>query len=259
MISDEHVGQNVCYWTGGKASGQHLGILNKIEGVTAYIKHPVYKREQKVHVNNCEPLGEKGMTIFDELFKAAEKFADFKKQGPEHSDAYYIQTLMRACQRVPGEDWLKLTKTTKDWYNDAANQYKATGNIPPCPGFIGKDDVKKTTATVVPPKGMTATEVFKAPPSRFQTSNINNVPKKRVVTGVMDALRKTVVIHPDWTSRQVFDYLKINGFPNVKLDTISVDGGNIRRTIEIMKEIGWTEPSVIIQNDKKDESQVAAQ
>lgn len=255
MISSENIGYPVHYWM----NGQRIGTLLQIQGSTAIIKNVrTKKRNIKVPISACEPyIGESKMTVFEELYRAAEKHAGFKKQSVEQSDEIYIQSLLVACQKVPDPDWEKVNKLSRDWYNSAAMQWKKDKSILSCPGFIGRDSVKKTIETTTPPQGMTATEALKIslPESgRVQSTepNISNTPK-RLVTGVMDALRNTVILHPEWSSRQVLDYLRLNGYPNAKLDTISVDGGNIRRVIEIMKELGWKEPG---KEEVKEEQKV---
>jgi hypothetical protein len=249
VISNENIGHPIHYWM----NGQRIGTLLEIEGNTAVIKNVIpKKRNIKVPVSVCEPYrGESKMTIFEELYKEVEKHAGFKRQSAEQSDEVYIQSLLVVVQKIPELDWNKVTKPSRDWYNAAAMQWKKDKSILPCPGFLGKDSIKKAELTVTPPQGMTATEALKIkiPESGRMSStepNIANTPKsnipKKQITGVMDALRKTVIIHPEWSSRQVYDYLRLNGYPNAKLDTISVDGGNIRRVIDIMKELGWKEP-----------------
>lgn len=187
-------------------------------------------------------------SIFDELFKVAQPVG-MQKQRIDQTDDEYLTTLVRAITTVDDEGWNSLSVQAQTWHNSAIDYVNKLLPVPVCPGFIGTEVVQHTRATVVPPKGLTADEIFKSkPPTGTAASRFQSTPSSPKVkaTGIMDALRRTVIIHPEWTSRQVYDYLKLNGFPNAKLDTISVDGGNIRRVIEIARELG-------LWHDKKEE------
>ena len=148
-----------------------------------------------------------------------------------------MRTILRAVHGADDQLWNSVPIPAQQWFNDAATAVSTANPVPPCPGFIGLDEVHRVAEMAEPPKGMTAKEVLNTP--RPQATVTSSPKAKRQGTGVMDALRRTVILHPEWTSRQLYDYLKLNGFPNAKLDTISVDGGNIRRVIEIAKELGY--------------------
>lgn len=229
MISQQDYGRTIRYWK----NGWHAGILLRIEGSTAVVEHPVLKRQQKVAVVNCEVyIGEIKMTIFDHLFKAAQTLG-FEPQAPGQLDKDFMTALLKTITKLPLDTWNSLPIPAQQWFNEAAGAFSALKPIPPCPGFV----------SIAEAKGLTAAQVLNTPQSERVQSvkpNIANIPKqKRTTTGVMDALRKTVILNPDWNTRQVYQYLRDNGFPNAKLDTISVDGGNIRRVIEIARELGF--------------------
>lgn len=246
MVSSEHIGKLVQYWTPKIGSGWRVGTLLRIEGVTAVIHHSVLKREQKVHVNECKPVMGEIMsdTIFDHLFRVAQT-KGVEKQQPGESDQDYLKKVLRAVHSVDVPVWNSLPLKAQEWFNEAATAVSSAHQVPLCPGFIGKDEVQKTVETVTPPKGLSASEALATQTSKTQASRptiSNPTKRKREVTGIMDALRKTVILHPEWTSRQLYDYLKLNGFPNAKIETISVDGGNIKRVIELAKQLGyWNE------------------
>lgn len=251
MITKENIGAQIKYWK----SGWRSGVLKDIQGSTAIIHHSVLKKDQKISLSNCELLEGVKMsdTIFDHLFRVAQT-KGVQKQQPGESDQDFLKKVLRAVHGVDEPTWNSLPIKAQQWYNDAATAVSTANPIPPCPGFNGKDEIQKVAETSVPPKGLTAQEALKQsvqvkPPITAQPK------RKREVTGVMDALRRTVIFHPDWTTRQIFDYLKLNGFPNAKLDTISVDGGNIKRVIQIAKELGfWKEVTnaPVIQNEEEE-------
>lgn len=248
MVSKDDIGKPVRYWK----NGFHFGLLKGVDKKTAEITHPVLKRVQKVHVEDCEVYigGQYRMpTVYESLLKAAQT-VNFGKQRIDQSDDEYLTALVRAVSTVDDDTWAKIPLDAQQWYDKAAtNINKRDEQIPPrhenpLPGFVGKDEIKETKATTTPPKGLTATELLSGSrASRFQASTPNPTPtpkeRGKKGKGYMDAVRRTVLIHPEWTSRQVYDHLKLNGYPDVKLDTISVDGGNVRRVIELAKEMGY--------------------
>lgn len=244
MVTQEHCGLRVRYFRSGTGSGWHTGLLVKIDGKTAHIKHPVLKRVQKISVTECEPYQGVQMTIFESLSKAAQT-TGFGKQTPGESDDEYLIKLLRAVQKVPSNVWHMLPVQAQNWYNSAVEAHKESKPIPACPGYVGQEEAKEISEAK---PGLTAMEILQAKPpdpnkaaSRFQAApiQVTKTKGKKKITGVMDALRKVVILHPDWSSRQVYDYLRDNGYPDAKLDTISVDGGNIRRVIQLAKELGY--------------------
>jgi len=259
MVSKDDVGRTVRYWK----NGWRFGILSDVDKNTAEVKHPVLKKIQKVPIADCEPHGERGMpTVYESLLKAAQTVS-FDKQRADETDDEHLTGLVKAIQTISDQEWAKLPKDAQEWYNTAAinvNQAQARDEKPrprdnnPLLGFQGKDQIEETKQAESPQKGLSATELLsKTRASRFQASTPNptvKTEKGKKGKGYMDAVRRTVLIHPDWTSRQIYDYLKLNGYPEVKLDTISVDGGNVRRVIELAKEMGFwrvDEPKVIEQ------------
>lgn len=241
MVTQEHIGQLVGYWN----NGYRYGYLVRIDNQNAYIKNVVKKRETKVLAKDCNPCGDQrnmGNSIYDELFKFASA-KGFQKQSPGQSDDEHITKLVRAIGSLPKDDWDRIAVEAKVWFNSAVNPVNRSEAPPLCPGFHGLDAIQKAEQTKEPPKGLSALEVLAHPtPSELPAvKSLANKPKRQP-TGLMEALRRTVILHPEWKSRQVYDYLKLNGFPEAKIDTISVDGGNIRRVIEMARQLGkWKE------------------
>ena len=246
MVSKEDVGSSVRYWK----NGWHFGTLKSVDKKTAEITHPVLKRIQKVKIEECEVYsGERTMaTVYESLLKAAQT-VNFNKQRVDQSDDEYLTALVRAVSTVSNEVWVKLPKEAQEWYDKAATNINQRDELilprhdNPLLGFNGRQEIEQTKSAT-PVKGLSATELLtQSRASRFQASvpNIANTPKLekgKKGKGYMDAVRRTVLTHPEWTSRMVYDYLKLNGYPDAKLDTISVDGGNVRRVIELAKEMG---------------------
>lgn len=258
MITNDDIGHIVNYWN----NGNRFGVLLGIEGSTAVIKNPnkTKKRNVKVPIADCEVYKtnkeEKKMpSIFEELTR----ISAVGEQSSGQSDTAYIELILISVGSLSEDDWNKLSTESQTWFNEAVVKKNKMQPLPECPGFKGSQTSSPRIET--PPKGLTATEILSNPTTiiippvhgtdsgRVQSvqPNIANTPKqKKKTTGIMDALRKTVVMHTDWTARQIWNHLKANGFPDAKLDTVSVDSGNYRRVIEIAKEMGfWIEKPAV--------------
>lgn len=251
MITSENVGSIVQYWK----DGWRVGTLKQVLGGTAVIHHQVLKKDQKVPITDCKLIEGETMsdTIFDHLFRVAQTKGVGKQEVGE-SDQDYLKKVLRAVNTVDTTIWNTLPVKAQQWFNDAATAVTTAHTVPVCPGFTGRDEVQKSVETVTPPKGLSAQEALKTQKPQIKPPLQSTPKRKREVTGIMDALRKTVILHPDWTTRQLYDYLRLNGFPNAKIDTISVDGGNIKRVIELAKQLGyWNDvPQGEIVNETKE-------
>jgi hypothetical protein len=263
MITESDIGHLVRFWR----NGWHVGTLSSFNKTTAVIKHAVIRKPLKISTLDCESLQEvevKGapeMNIYEHLLKAVES-AGIVKQGFDQTDDQYLTSIVRAINKLDEEAWRRLPLPAEQWFNSAVIAINSLQSIPHPSGYIGIDSSQRSTtkSNKEPTKSGTAKEVLKSPPmtraSIFQTTPGSPPKVKRQITGVMDAMRKAVILHPEWTTRQVYDYLRLNGYPEAKLDTISVDGGNIRRVIQIAKELGlWVKDGTSQTNGKSNEEE----
>lgn len=176
------------------------------------------------------------MTIFEELFKAAQTVG-FKEQEKE-SDQDYLRSLILAVSKVDDKTWEGLSRKAGEWFNAAANASNAMQAIPPCPGY-------KQTATVPPPPATPPPQVKKEPtkttrtaPTTTKTARVSKGHKK---SGVIDAIRRTIILHPEWTVKQVYDEL-VKEFTHLAPETVAVNAGDIRHVIILAREMGfWNE------------------
>lgn len=170
------------------------------------------------------------ISIFDELVKVTTS----KPQQMGEANIEYLKGLIVKISKLPDEQFWKLSGGAQNWFNNAAASYTATKTIPDCPGFIEKKKEEEKKRPVI--------EASKLPKFRAAPNTVNT-PKEKKVPGVMDAIRHCVILHPDWPSRKVFQHLKENGWPSVNLNTVTIDGGNIKRIIELAREMGFWDDS----------------
>lgn len=194
--------------------------------------------------------------IFKQLCKAAQTATPpfNPKQQIEQSDQEYLTSLVRSFATISDENWDKyLTAEAQEWVNQAIIllNKRTDPKLDPfpipltafCPGFIGREEAEKVVKTKPKdlPRGLSASEVFATQPVP-KTLHGTGKRGKKPTTGVTDYTRRIIVQHPEWTVRQVWEYLRLNGFPAAKVDSVAVARGDIRRIMEIMKELGWQEP-----------------
>ena len=172
---------------------------------------------------------ERKVAIFDVLKKAAE----LGEQTIDQTDQEYLGILLGNIMTLPDDEWEAVPLEAQNWFNGAVAARNADTKknlIPYPPGYTGLEGPKKDLS--LPPIELKKTP--KPPASKAG---------KKPTTGVTDFTRRLIISNPDWNVRQIYQYLLTNGFPNAKLDSISVARGDIRRVMEIMVEIGWKEPN----------------
>lgn len=180
-------------------------------------------------------------SLFEELFEAAKSVGMRPYKATDIRDEY-LTDLAKAIYSLPETKWVALSLSAKQWYNDFSKARNTISDNPlPSPqGFLGEakqieaDDQTKSITN--PPS---TTEIIKQVElARTQSSvpNVANKPKEK--SGVLDAMRKVVLLHPDWSARKVYLYLKDNGWPNVNLNTMAVEVGNTKRVIDCARSLG---------------------
>lgn len=174
------------------------------------------------------------MTIFEELFKAAAT-TGFKEQDKE-SDQDYLRALILAVSKVDDKTWDSLSRKAGEWFNAAANASNAMQPIPDCPGF-------KQTAAVPPPPPTPPPQVKKEPAKTSRTAPTTTKPKQRgpKQSGVIDAIRRAFILHPDWSTKQAYDEL-VKTYTHLAPETVAVNAGDIKHVIILAREMGfWNE------------------
>lgn len=181
------------------------------------------------------------MKLFEELFAAAStKGLKPMSESGKTGDAYLIDMLV-AVSQLSSDVWNGLSTTAQEWYNAAGTAANKRQPLPPLEGFhetpaATPELVKEKQKPVKTPKPQTqpVTKAVEEPPV---------VRKQRVFakTGVIDAVRRTFIDHPDWTARQAHEEL-VKQFPQLALETVMVNAGDIRRVIALAREMGyWNE------------------
>ena len=166
------------------------------------------------------------ITVFDEVFAVA-KVAGVKEQSPGQSDHDFLLSIAKAIGDLPDDAWDKLSITAQEWYVLVAGELNSHKPMSPPQGFLSKTQLKP-----VPPPARVEPKPVPPPPPVPVSS------RAKKPDGVVTAIRKTIILNPDWTTRRVHEYLVANGWPNLKLDVVSVNAGDIRKTIEAAKELG---------------------
>jgi hypothetical protein len=167
------------------------------------------------------------MTIYEELLKVAQGAGEFKPQQPDEDDPKYLKRLIHTVATVNDDVFYGMTNGTQKWFNKAAGAVNK--KIPfdwNCPGF-------KLVNPLPPSTGVKTT---------------GRLAVRRRGPGIIEAVRRQVILHPDWTSRQVHQYLQSNGFPDAKVETVIVNASDAHNMISIIKELGyWRDEEIKVQ------------
>lgn len=168
-------------------------------------------------------------SIYNQLVEAAQTVG--WTEDLTLSDQLFLKSLLKAVSKTSNDVWDKLSNRSKTWFNDAAdaNNVRNTTVLLPIPeGYIERDA----------PAVAKQEEAKKAIPVPIPTKA-----KATKVSGVIDAIRRALVTHQDWNNHQIHEFVQQNGFPALKLDTVQVNAGDVRKTIAVIKELGfWKEP-----------------
>lgn len=172
------------------------------------------------------------MTTYEEILAAAKTVAGFKEKTVE-SDEDYLKDLAKLVAVVDDATWNGLSQQAQKWYNMAVKAVNGGQKLPECPGYTysavqeepPKPELKKPAA----PK----TENAPVPVSNGRAAR---------TPGAIDAVRRVVIKHLDWNIEQVYNHLVQNGFPTVSRATVEVNVGDIKKVINVAKELGWTPP-----------------
>jgi hypothetical protein len=178
-------------------------------------------------------------TIYDEVLAVA-KAQGVRDKSASISDQDFLKQISEAISTCPDNAWYNLSEPAKTWFNQEARE--AINSLKPIPFPQGYKDVPGEISTPAPTPvvGAVVSKVYEAQTGRTQSAvpNIANTPQaKKKPEGVIGAIRKTIILNPDWTTRLVHDYLVKNGWPQLKLDVVAVNAGDIRKTVAMVKEL----------------------
>ncbi len=187
------------------------------------------------------------MDLHQQLLEAA-KSVGFNDKTPGETDDEYLTRLVRTVATVDDPAWNIITKAGQAWFNDAVDAVNAMQSPPALPGF-NTAEVEQPNPEAEPPAEpeskvalpLPATEPQKPmgslPTTKPTIPAIKQAKRTRVTSGLIDALRRTVIQHPDWSARTVYDHLTKNGFPNANIETVNVNVSDLHKVIAIAREL----------------------
>ena len=205
------------------------------------------------------------MTVFDEILTTAKAGNGGQDQRPGQPDQVYLLSLVKCIQSCPEEQWKALSQPARDWFNLCVRASNGMKPLSEPEGFkkkvedripgAGKDIIVNVAPdfdapmTIVEDKPKPKTVSIPAVKTVAQIGQVKDKSKKEKQQGVLNAIRKTVIEHLDWSTKQVHQHLLDNGYPEIKLDIVAVNAGDIRRVVACVKDLGhWQE-----KNDKVQE------
>lgn len=180
------------------------------------------------------------MTHFEQLLRVA----GIKPPKPSDNKEEFIKALLRVVSTCSDQAWRTLSGDAQDWFNVAVKKINALQPIPPLEGYTDKEveptseaNDKLSEPVPVPTKTVkpapTPAEKAGTTPQMRKTHN------KRSSSGVLDLVRRTTMVHPDWTGRQIFQYAQENGFPQANPETVNVNVSDLKRIIKIAQDLGF--------------------
>lgn len=177
------------------------------------------------------------MTIFEEVFAVA-KTEGIKDQLPAQTEQDFLFSIAMAIGKCDVKKWDALSPSAQQWYDKAVHEHNATRPIPEPTGYRQYWKVPPLIIEVPTPITKQQPKIV-VQDLAVQAKAIVAVSKaKPKPEGVVSHIRKTIILNPDWTTRKVHEYLVANGWPNLKLDVVAVNAGDIRKTVEMVKELG---------------------
>jgi hypothetical protein len=181
------------------------------------------------------------MSVFSEILLVAKSGNGGTDQIRGQDDQSYLLSLAQCIAGCPGEQWEALSDEAKEWYDSVTRSSNAMLPIPEPEGYKPTELVKPAETQLIHKKADVV--IIPAIKSILQIGEIKGQPKsKQKENGILDAIRKTVILHLDWTAKQVHQHLVENGYPNANANVVAVNAGDIRRVVAAVKELGfWRE------------------
>lgn len=152
------------------------------------------------------------MTVFEEIIKAAQTVKPIS-QIPGEDDNVFLYRLIEIVNQVSNTVWDSLSIPAQNWFNTAAEAHTGMLQIPACDGFNpGYAPVPKVA---------------------YQERK-----QQKREHGIVDAIRLAAITHEGWSAKQLYDLL-VKDWPNVKLNTIAVNIGDIYRVMHLARGLGY--------------------
>jgi len=151
------------------------------------------------------------VNVFEEVLKAARTVEPISQIDGEDNNAF-LYRLVETVNKVSNSVWDALSVDAQNWFNKAATARNATFPIPGPDGF--KSDYAPPLPTI--------------PENR----------QKKREHGIVDAIRIAAITHEGMPAKQLYELL-VTDWPNVKLNTIAVNIGDIYRVIHLARQLGY--------------------
>ena len=182
-------------------------------------------------------------TTFDVVFRVA-KANGVEAQKPGQDDESFLYSILKALSTCPQEQWEAMGFSCPNshvWYNTGVGANKDSLPIPFPSGFKPKILTKPPVIKVEPAGGKNSVAP-EAVPSVSQ-GIIASTPRKEKEkrsknAGILDAIRKAVILNQDWSAKRVHEYITKNGFPEASYALVAVNVGDIKRVIIAIRELG---------------------
>lgn len=173
------------------------------------------------------------MQIYEQLRHAAETVGWKEAEHLHEPDQKFLESLARAIATVNDNVWNGLHYEAQFWADRAAVAVNELKSIAIPDGYVERDP-KEPEPKKEEKKTTTATSTTSGKKSN----------------GVVDAIRKTLIQHPDWTNLHVKEFLATHDWPGVKLETVQVNAGDIRRVIQLARGMGYWNNHEVVEGDK---------
>lgn len=192
-------------------------------------------------------------TIFDAVLRVA-KTNGGADQLSNQEDQPYLYAICKALSDCAQEMWESLPVSAHEWYNNAAKMINAGKMVPPPEGF--KSALKPIPVIQKPAPPPKPTVQQKAKPEKAAVPTPPPVveqkerAKRNKNAGILDAIRKTIILNPLMNAKQVHEHIVKNGFPDASLAIVAVNTGDVKRVLALVRELGYWKESVNVEEKK---------
>lgn len=180
-------------------------------------------------------------SIFEAVLRVAKTNGGTAQQANQ-SDQAFLFSIVKALASCADQEWDSLPVTAHEWYNTVAKQNNAGKQISNPEGFVSalaKPAPAKVQTAKPTPAEKPVTVIPPPPPVVEQKERT----KRNKNAGILDAIRKTIILNPNLNAKQVHEVLTKVGFPDASLAIVAVNTGDVKRVIALVQELGyWKEP-----------------
>jgi len=174
-------------------------------------------------------------TVFEAALRVA-KTNGAQNQLTGQDDQNYLFSVLKALSTCDQDKWDQLGFVCPEahkWYEAGAIANKNGTPIPFPQGYKPVILQKPPQKPVVkePVKPPVPVAITKPEPRKEREKQSKN-------SGILDAVRRTVALNQSWNAKQVHEHLLKNGFPEVSHALVAVNVGDIKRTINVLRELG---------------------